>query len=398
MTFADLGMSPISNDYVSPEKAQAMEPFYPLHAYVCESCFLVQLIDFEKAENMFSDDYAYFSSYSESWLRHAQAYAQKMIAQETLGPHSMVVEIASNDGYLLQYFRQAGVPVLGVEPTANTARVAFAERGIPSEIAFFGAETAQRLVAQGVRADLIAANNVMAHVPDINDFVSGYPILLKPGGLANVEFPHLLSQIENQQFDTIYHEHFSYLSFTVTQRIFAAHGMRVYDKEELTTHGGSLRLYICHADDAKRPDTPAVAEMLQREVQAGLGDLETYRRFSEAVVSTKCDLLEFLVTARREGKSVVGYGAPAKGNTLLNYCGVKTDMMEFTVDRSPHKVGKLLPGVRIPIRAPEAILERRPDFVLILPWNLKEEVMAQMSAIREWGGKFVIPIPSIQVC
>lgn len=397
VTFADLGMSPISNDYVAAERAQAMEPFYPLHAFVCSECFLVQLIDFEKAENMFSDEYAYFSSYSESWLRHAKAYAETTIAREKLGPDSLVVEIASNDGYLLQYFKQAGIPVLGVEPTANTAAVALAERGVPSEVAFFGRETAMRLCERGLQADVMTANNVLAHVPDLNDFVSGYPILLKAGGLANAEFPHLLSQIENRQFDTIYHEHFSYLSFTVARRIFAAHGMRVFHAEELTTHGGSLRLFICHDGDTARPDSPVVAATLEREAAAGLGDLDTYRRFSAAAVATKCDLLDFLIKARREGKSVVGYGAPAKGNTLLNYCGVKTDLVEFTVDRSPHKVGKLLPGCRIPIHTPDAILERRPDYVLILPWNLKDEIMGQMIAIRDWGGKFVTPIPTVQI-
>jgi 2-polyprenyl-3-methyl-5-hydroxy-6-metoxy-1,4-benzoquinol methylase len=397
VTFADLGMSPISNDYVSVEKAQAMEPFYPLHAFVCEECFLVQLIDFEKAENMFSDEYAYFSSYSESWLRHCEAYAGKMIEQEKLGPSSLVLEIASNDGYLLQYFKAAGIPVQGVEPTANTARVALEERGIESEVAFFGKETAERLRARGLQADLMAANNVLAHVPDINDFVSGYPIILKPEGVANVEFPSLLSQIENRQFDTIYHEHFSYLSFTVARKIFAAHGMRVYDLEELPTHGGSLRLYVCHDGNANRPDTPRVAEMLDREAKAGLGDVETYRRFSDAIVSAKCELLDFLITAHKEGKSVVGYGAPAKGNTLLNYCGVKSDFIEFTVDKSPHKAGKLLPGVRIPIHTPDAILERRPDYVLILPWNLKDEIMSQMSEVRGWGGKFVTPIPTVEI-
>lgn len=397
VTFADLGMSPISNDYVAPERAQAMEPFYPLHAYVCGECFLVQLIDFEKAENMFSDEYAYFSSYSESWLRHAKAYADKTIAAEALGPGSLVVEIASNDGYLLQYFAQGGIPVLGIEPTANTARVAREERGVPSEVAFFGRETAERLRARGVQADVMAANNVLAHVPDINDFVSGYPVILKPEGVANVEFPHLLSQIENRQFDTIYHEHFSYLSFTVARKIFAAHGMRVYDAEGLTTHGGSLRLFICHDRNPARPDTVRVGEMLQREVEAGLGDLDTYRRFSDAMVATKCDLLDFLVRARREGKVVAGYGAPAKGNTLLNYCGVKTDLIEFTVDRSPHKAGKLLPGVRIPILTPDAIFERRPDYLLILPWNLKDEIMSQMAGIREWGGRFVTPIPTVEI-
>jgi SAM-dependent methyltransferase len=397
VSFVDLGMSPISNANILPSKAEAMEPFYPLHAYVCGSCFLVQLTDVEKAENMFSDDYAYFSSYSESWLNHAEAYAKQMVDQEALGASSMVVEVASNDGYLLQYFKHAGIPVLGVEPTANTARVALEERGVPSEIAFFGRDTARRLAAAGVRADLLVANNVMAHVPDLNDFVGGYPILLKQGGIATVEFPHLLSQIENGQFDTIYHEHFSYLSFTVARRIFAAHGMRVFNKEELRTHGGSLRLYVCHAEDPGRPDMPAVHEMLDREAKAGLEDLNVYKRFSNSVVATKCDLLEFLIAAKRDGKSVVGYGAPAKGNTLLNYCGVKTDLVEFTVDRSPHKQGKLLPGTRIPILAPEAITNRRPDYVIILPWNLKDEIMSQMAVIRTWGGKFVTAIPSVEV-
>ncbi|PNG25028.1 class I SAM-dependent methyltransferase [Methylocella silvestris] len=397
VTFADLGMSPISNDYVAADKLMAMEPFYPLHAYVCSACLLVQLIDFEKAENLFSNDYAYFSSYSESWLRHAQRYAEAAIEAERLGPQSMVVEIASNDGYLLQYFRKSGIQVLGVEPTANTAKVALEERGVPSEIAFFGRETAQRLVDRGVRADVMAANNVLAHVPDINDFVSGYPILLKPEGVANVEFPHLLRQIEYRQFDTIYHEHFSYLSFTVACKIFAAHAMRVYDVEELSTHGGSLRLYICHENNAARKNTHRVAAMLEQEISAGLQDLETYRLFSKAVIETKCDLLDFLVKAKREGKAVAGYGAPAKGNTLLNYCGVKNDLIEFTVDRSPQKAGKFLPGTRIPILTPDAILARRPDYVLILPWNLKDEIMEQMSAVRTWGGKFVTPIPTVKI-
>ena len=397
VTFADLGMSPISNEFVPAERAEAMEPFYPLHAFVCSECFLVQLQDFQRAEALFSDEYAYFSSYSDSWLAHAKSYAEKIIAAEGLTSESMVVEIASNDGYLLQYFKQSGVPVLGVEPTANTAKVALEQRGVPSEIAFFGRETAQRLRARGIVADVMAANNVLAHVPDINDFISGYPILLKKGGVANVEFPHLLSQIENNQFDTIYHEHFSYLSFTVARKIFAAHGMRVYDKEELKTHGGSLRLYVCHDDDVHRPDTPAVAEMLEREAKAGLNEVDTYRRFSERVMGIKLDLLEFLLRAKREGKRVVGYGAPAKGVTLLNYCGVKPDLLSITVDRSPHKAGKLLPGVRIEIQSPEVIHDLKPDYVLILPWNLKEEIMAQMSEIHAWGGRFVTPIPQLEI-
>ncbi len=396
-TFCDLGMSPISNNYVRADRAFSAEQFYPLHAFVCESCFLVQIIDVERADSLFTEDYAYFSSYSETWLRHAKAYAEAAIEREGLGPHSTVVEIASNDGYLLQYFKQAGIPVLGIEPTANTAKIALEERGVPSEVAFFGRELAIALRDRGIQADLMAGNNVLAHVPDINDFVSGYPILLRQGGVANVEFPHLLSQIENNQFDTIYHEHFSYLSFTVARAVFAAHGMRVYDKEELTTHGGSLRLYVAHDNDTARPDTPAVAAMLEREAKAGLGDLDTYRRFSRGVVEAKCDLLEFLVTARREGKVVAGYGAPAKGNTLLNYCGIREDLVAFTVDRSPHKIGRLLPGVRIPILPPDEIARRRPDYVLILPWNLKTEIMEQMAHVRTWGGKFVTPIPRLEV-
>jgi SAM-dependent methyltransferase len=397
VTFADLGMSPISNDYIAPERHFAMEPFYPLHAYVCENCFLVQLVDFEKAENMFSDEYAYFSSYSDSWLAHAKAYAERTIAAEKLTPDSLVVEIASNDGYLLQYFRQAGIPVLGVEPTANTAKIALEERKIESEVAFFGKETALRLRDRGIQADVMAANNVLAHVPDINDFVSGYPILLKHGGVANIEFPHLLRLIEQRQFDTIYHEHFSYLSFTVVQRIFAAHGMRVYDVQELPTHGGSLRVFVAHDDDASRPDAPAVAAMLAKEKDAGLLDIDTYRRFCSAITDTKVSLLDFLIKAKREGATVAGYGAPAKGNTLLNYCGVKPDMIAFTVDRSPHKAGKYLPGTHIPILTPDVIAERKPDYLLILPWNLKDEVMEQMAHIREWGGKFVTPIPVVQI-
>lgn len=397
VTFADLGMSPISNDYVAEERAQAMEPFYPLHAFVCGECFLVQLIDFEKAENMFSADYAYFSAYSDSWLRHAQAYAEAVIARESLGAESLVVEIASNDGYLLQYFKAAGIPVLGVEPTANTAEVALKQRGVPSEVAFFGRATARRLRDQGVHADVMAANNVLAHVPDINDFVAGFEILLKPEGVANFEFPHLLQQMQKLQFDTIYHEHFSYLSFTVARRIFAAHGLRVYDVEELVTHGGSLRLFVCHESNSERPDTPRVIEMLRREDEAGLSNLDTYRHFADAIVAVKCDLLDFLITARREGKTVVGYGAPAKGVTLLNYCGVKPDLVRFTVDKSPHKAGKLLPGVRIPILTPDAITQERPDYVLILPWNIKDEIMKQMSHVRDWGGRFVTPIPKLEI-
>ena len=396
-TFANLGMSPISNDYVAKSKEQAMEPFYPLHAFVCDKCFLVQLIDFERAEKLFTDDYAYFSSYSTSWLEHAKKYATKMIAEENLGANSLVIEVASNDGYLLQYFKNVGVPVLGVEPTANTAAEALKNHGIESEVAFFGIETATRLAAEGKKADLTAANNVLAHVPDINDFVAGFKIILKENGIANFEFPHLLSQIENNQFDTIYHEHFSYMSLTAAITIFAAHGLRIFDFEELSTHGGSARLYVCHDENQLRPTSQNVVDMLAHEEAAGLKKLETYEKFAEAIVRVKCDFLEFLIKAKREGKSVVGYGAPAKGNTLLNYCGVKPDLIEFTVDKSPHKAGKLLPGVRLPIHFPEAIIERKPDYVVILPWNLKDEIAEQMKEIKSWGGKFVVPIPKLEI-
>ena len=394
-TFADLGVSPLANSFVPEGAADRMEPFYPLHAFVCTACWLVQLREFETPSGIFSN-YLYFSSFSESWLRHAERYAEAMKRRFALGGGSFACEVASNDGYLLQYLQAAGVRVLGVDPARNVAESAVA-KGIPTEVAFFGAETATRLRAEHGPADLMTANNVLAHVPDIHDFAEGFHVLLGERGTATFEFPHLLRLIRENQFDTIYHEHFSYLSFTVARRIFAAHGMRVYDAVELATHGGSLRLFVCHDGNATRPDTPRVAEMLERERRAGLGEIDTYRRFSEAVVATKCDLLEFLVAAKREGKSVVGYGAPAKGNTLLNYCGVKTDLIEFTVDRSPHKAGKLLPGVRLPIRSPEAIFERRPDYVLILPWNLKDEVMQQMAGIREWGGRFVTPIPRVQI-
>lgn len=397
ITFADLGMSPISNDYIAEAQHNRMEPFYPLHAFVCSECRLVQLIDYERADALFTDDYAYFSSFSASWLDHARSYAEGAIEREGLTADSLVVELASNDGYLLKVFKERGVRVLGVEPTANTARAALDNHGIESEVAFFGRETAERLRDRGLQADVMAANNVLAHVPDINDFVAGYPILLKDTGVANVEFPHLLRMMEKRQFDTIYHEHFSYLSFTVVCRIFAAHGMRVFDVEELGTHGGSLRIYVAHDGNTDRPMTARVDNMLKLEDDFGLNDLATYERFSKDVLETKHALLQFFIDAAREGKTVVGYGAPAKGNTLLNYCGVKPDMLPFTVDRSPHKVGKRLPGTHIPIRSPDDIMAAQPDYLLILPWNLKEEVMAQMAGIRAWGGKFVTPIPLVEI-
>lgn len=394
-TFTDLGMSPLANSYVRLEHAQRMEPFYPLHVYVCDTCRLVQLQEFESPEHIFSD-YLYFSSFSESWLRHAETYTNAMVERFGLGAQSHVVEIASNDGYLLQYFHARGIPVLGVEPAANVAEAAV-KKGVPTEVAFFGRATAERLQADGKGADLIAANNVLAHVPDINDFVKGFKTLLKSSGVITVEFPHLLQLMINNQFDTIYHEHFSYLSFLVVEKIFASHGLIVFDVEELRTHGGSLRVYARHAEDVSKQVTPAVATVRQRELDAGLDGMIAYRRFAAQVVETKLAVLDFFVQAKRAGKRIVAYGAAAKGNTLLNYCGIRAEMIDFTVDRSPHKQGLLLPGTRIPIRHPDAILEAKPDYVFILPWNLKDEIVEQMAAVRSWGGQFVVPIPTIRI-
>lgn len=395
LSFADLGMSPPSNAYLKPEQLGRMERFYPLHAWTCESCFLVQLEEFEPPEQIFSN-YAYFSSYSDSWLRHAEAYVDAMVRRFGLGTSDFVVEIASNDGYLLQYFVERGVPVLGIEPAANVA-VTAEKKGVPTLVAFFGTKTAGELAAAGRQADLIVGNNVLAHVPDLNDFVRGINLLLKPGGVVTMEFPHLLQLMQENQFDTIYHEHFSYFSFMVTERVFAAHRMTIFDVDEIPTHGGSLRIYVRHAANAALPVSAKVTELRRREQAAGLDKAESYRCFAEQVKATKRALLKFLIDAREAGKRVVGYGAPAKGTTLLNYCGVRTDLIEYTVDRSPHKQGHFFPGVHIPIYAPERIRETRPDFVLILPWNLKDEIVEQMSEIRAWGGRFVVPIPKVKV-
>jgi SAM-dependent methyltransferase len=394
-TFADLGMSPLANAFVSPADAARMEPFYPLHAYVCGVCRLVQLDAFESPEHIFRD-YLYFSSISDSWLRHAESYVDDMMRRFGLGAASRVAEIGSNDGYLLQYFVRRGVTVLGVEPAANVASVA-TENCVPTEVAFFGAETAKRLRASGFAPDLIAANNVIAHVPDLNDFVRGFKTLLAPNGVLTVEFPHLARLIEENQYDTIYHEHFSYFSLMVVDRLFRQHGMRLFDVQELPTHGGSLRVFACHAEATSHELTPAVAEVMAGERKAGLADMEIYRGFGRRVIDSKCEILAFCLNARREGKRIAGYGAPAKGNTLLNYCGIGPELLEYTVDRSPHKQGLLLPGSRVPIHAPERILETRPDYVLILPWNAREEIMSQMSAVRDWGGKFVVPIPRVRI-
>ena len=393
-TFVDLGMSPICNDMVKLEKANEMEPFYPLHTYVCDNCFLVQLDEFVSPSNIF-DDYTYFSSYSTSWLAHAKRYTDKMVDEYGINENSLVVEIASNDGYLLQYFKEKNVPHLGVEPARNVAEHAI-EKGIRTEIKFFGVKTAQEVVADYGQADLILGNNVLAHVPDINDFVGGMKVLLKPSGHITMEFPHLMTLINENQFDTIYHEHFSYLSWIAVEQIFAHHGLKLFNVEELPTHGGSLRIYACHDDDP-RPLTEAAKELKARELAAGYNTLAPYADFTEQVKETKRKILEFLIQAKREGKTVVGYGAPGKGNTLLNYCAIRQDFLDYTVDRSPHKQGKLLPGTHIPVYGPEKIAETQPDYVFILPWNLKKEIMEQMSYVRDWGGKFVIPIPEIQV-
>jgi len=394
-TFVDLGMSPLSNSFVAPADAGRMEPFYPLHAYVCSNCFLVQLEQFETAQAIFGD-YPYFSSFSETWLRHAEAYVAMMATRFGLTCGAQMVEVASNDGYLLQYALERGMSVLGVEPAANVAEVA-QEKGIPTEIAFFGEVTARALKARGVEPDVIVANNVMAHVPNLNDFVCGLSVLLPPDGVITVEFPHLLRLMQQNQFDTIYHEHFSYFALFVVQRIFAQHGLRVFDVAHLSTHGGSLRVFACHQASTRHPRQPALDEALAEETQAGLKSLEAYRRFGGQVIHTKCDLLEFCIQAHRAGQTMVGYGAPAKGNTLLNYCRIGPEFLPFTVDRSPHKQGRLLPGVRIPIQAPEAIFAAEPDFVLILPWNLQDEITQQMSRISDWGGRFVTPIPNVRV-
>ena len=393
-TLVDLGLSPLANSYVPPERAGQGEAFYPLHAYVCESCWLVQLEAFESPDAIFSD-YAYFSGFSAGWLRHAERYVAAMTERFGLGAGSKVVEVASNDGYLLQYFVARSIPVLGVEPAANVAAVA-REKGVPSEVAFFGRETAKRLKAEGHGADLMAANNVLAHVPDILDFVAGFAVLLKPEGAGTFEFPHLLRMIEHRQFDTIYHEHFSYLSLGVVSGILERSGLRVFDVEALPTHGGSLRVFFCH-QTSTHAVTPAVERVLGLERAAGLFSVEGYARFADQVVDIKCASLEFLIGERRAGRRVCGYGAAAKGNTFLNFCGIGPELVAAVADRSPHKQGTLLPGSRIPVVSPEALLAMRPDTVLILPWNVRDEVMREMAAIREWGGRFVTMIPELTI-
>jgi SAM-dependent methyltransferase len=393
-TFVDLGMSPLSNAYVQPEHLRGMEPFFPLHVYVCGSCFLVPGGEFETPEAIFSD-YAYFSSYSDSWLEHCRRYVQMIIARLGLAQRSKVVEIASNDGYLLQYFVVAKIPCLGIEPAANVAEVA-RRNGIPTEVCFFGSETAQRLKHEGHAADLLLGNNVLAHVPDINDFVRGLAILLKDDGVVTMEFPHLLQLMQHTQFDTIYHEHFSYLSILAVEHVFQAQGLRLFDIEQLPTHGGSVRIYACHQSDP-RPEEAGLIEIRREEAAAGLDRLATYAGFEQKTQKVKRDLLSFLIEARNQGQRVVGYGAAAKGTTLLNYCGIRQDLLDYVVDRSPHKQGRYIPGVHVPICDPQRVFETRPDYVVILPWNLREEIGRQMSGIREWGARFVVAVPQLEV-
>lgn len=396
LVLADLGSTPISNDFLSADSVLGGEPYYPLRVFVCRECRLAQLQDFFQSSDLFREDYTYFSSFSTSWLQHAERYASEMTSRFGIDHTSQVVEIASNDGYLLQYFKETGAKVLGVEPSQSVANVAINDKKIETIVEFFGEETARAMAQRGIRADLMAANNVFAHVPDVNDFAKGFAVLLKPHGVATFEFPHLLNLIELSQFDTIYHEHFSYLSLLAAERIFNKAGLRVFDVEELTTHGGSLRLFVCHADDPRQNEA-GLLDIRQKEKEAGLDEDLIYHSFAESVRKTKLDLLTLLTDLKSQGKSIAAYGAPAKGNTLLNYCGVGQDVLEFTTDRSPHKQGMFLPGTRLEIRAPEAIDEAKPDYVLILPWNLKDEIIDQMSHIRSWGGKFIIPVPSATI-
>jgi SAM-dependent methyltransferase len=392
---ADLGLSPLCESFVSADQLDTMEPFYPLRVFVCDGCFLVQLGEYVSPEEIFTD-YAYFSAYSQSWLTHAETYVDDITRLLGLSEDSQVVELASNDGYLLQFFVEKSIPALGIEPAANTARAA-AERGVETLVEFFNAELAALLRKDGLEADLIIGNNVLAQVPDVNSFVRGIKTLLAPAGVVTIEFPHLLQLIELIQFDTIYHEHFSYFSFSSAERIFAEHGITLFDVEELSSHGGSLRIYGRHRNDLSRPVSTRAREMREREQAAGLDTLGVYSSFQERVEETKRALLEFLIGARSDGKRIAAYGAPGKGNTLLNYCGIRTDFIDYTVDRNPMKQGMYLPGTHIPIYAPERLAETKPDYILILPWNLQGEIAAQLAYTSEWGAKLVVPIPKVEV-
>lgn len=394
-TFVDLGMSPLCESFLSVDQLNQMEPFYPLHVYVCEKCFLVQLEEFVSPENIFTE-YAYFSSYSDTWLKHVRDYTRMVVDRFHLGGQSFVVEIASNDGYLLQNFVERKIPCLGIEPAANVAKDAIG-KGIPTLVEFFGEELAQRLASEGKKADIIIGNNVLAQIPNLNDFVEGMKVLLKPQGVITIEFPHLMCLVEQNQFDTIYHEHFSYFSFLSAEKIFSAHGLTLFDVDELPTHGGSIRIYARQDSDNTKPISENVKELRIREKQAGIMTMEYYDSFNERVKESKRKLLTFLIHAKREGKVIAGYGAPGKGNTLLNYCGIRIDFIDYLVDRNPYKHGKYTPGTHIPIYAPSKIDETRPDYVIILPWNLKDEIMEQLSFIKDWKGQFIVPIPEVKL-
>jgi len=394
-TFVDLGMSPLCETYPSAADLNHGEVYYPLHIYVCERCWLVQLEEYESAESIFSD-YPYFASYSDSWLKHCEKYCNEMKTRFGLGKKSFVAEVASNDGYLLQYFVRLGVPVLGIEPAANVAKAAV-EKGVPTLVRFFGIQVAKELAAEGRTADLVVGNNVLAQVPDLNDFVEGLKILLKPEGVLTLEFPHLLRLIELNEFDTIYHEHFSYFSMISTIKIMEAHGLRVFDVEELKSHGGSLRVFACRAGSQAHALVPNVQKVIADEINAKLDRIEGYESFARQVKETKLDLVDFLLTAAKQGKRVAGYGAPGKSATLIHYCGIGKDLIEYTVDRSPYKQGRFLPGSHIPIFHPDRIRQTKPNYVVILPWNLKYEIMEQLRCIREWGGRFVVPIPRVAI-
>jgi len=392
LIFADLGATPVANDYLAAENVLSPEPYYPLRSFVCRQCRLVQLEDFRRAEDLFRKDYAYFSSVSSTWVNHVEQYAKKMIARCGLSGESLVVEIASNDGCLLYCFQRAGIKVLGIEPCESVAGHAVKEKKVPTRVSFFGRQTARGLVEEGLSADLMVANNVLAHVPDINDFVLGFKELLKPEGAITFEFPHLLCLISENQFDTIYHEHFSYLSLTAVDRILRAFQLRVFDVERLPTHGGSLRLFVCH-EGAGHVRAPAVDACLGEERDAGLDGDEIYAGFNAKIREVKFSLLELLINLKRQGKKIAAYGAPAKGNTLLNFCGINADFLDFTVDKSPSKQGRFLPGTRLPVYHPDEIFQRRPDYIMLLPWNIKEEIMREMARVADWGGKFIVPIP-----
>jgi SAM-dependent methyltransferase len=395
-TFVDLGMSPLCETYPAAEDLNRGEMYYPLHVYVCERCWLVQLQEYERPENIFTD-YPYFASFSDSWLRHCERYCDQITSRLNLTEKSFVAEVASNDGYLLQYFVRRGIPALGIEPAANVARAAV-DKGVPTLVRFFGTAVAQELVRDGRAADLVIGNNVLAQVPDLNDFVAGLQTLLKPDGVLTLEFPHLLRLIELNEFDTIYHEHFSYFSLLSTQRILDGHGLRIFDVEELKSHGGSLRIFACRAESRIHAVTANVRKVLDDELAADLNRPAGYESFARQVQSVRLELLQFFLTAGREGKTVAGYGAPGKSATLLHYCGIGKDFLQFTVDRSVHKQGRYLPGTHIPIHHPDYLLQQKPDYIVILPWNLREEIMQQLQYVREWGAQFVVPIPRLAVC